>query len=173
LIKSNYTTEKFDVARTKELAAAIADPANMICFVTSQSFEAESFPLKEKWYNIPFSKEKLSKELLDKLKKPVVADNGMKLDLPTPNTFLPKNFDVIKANSEFSKIPVLMFSDKNTLWPGTDIWLKKDDKFDTPKATILCKIYTRDLHFGETPNARVFAIMWKECLESMMCELNY
>ena len=67
LIKSGYTTEKFDAVRTEELAAAIADPANMICFVTSQSFEAESFPLKERWYNIPFSKEKLSKMILYKL----------------------------------------------------------------------------------------------------------
>ena len=67
LIKSWYTIEKFDAVRTKELAAAIADPANMICFVTSKSFEAESLPLKERWYNIPFSKEKLSKMILYKL----------------------------------------------------------------------------------------------------------
>ena len=97
-----------------------------------------------------------------------MANNGKKLDLPTPNTFLPKNFDVVKANSDLSKTPVLVKQ-----WDGTDLWLKKDDKFDTPKSTILCKTYTGDLYFGETPRARVFAIMWKEILESMMCELNY
>ena len=88
--------------------------------------------------------------------------------MPTPNTFLPKNFDIIKSNEELSKNPVLVKQ-----WDETDLWVKKDDKFDTPKATILCKTYTNDHYFGETPNARVFAIMWKECLDSMMCELNY
>ena len=58
-------------------------------------------------------------------------------------------------------------------WEESDLWIKKDDKFNKPKATIQCKIYTSDLYFGQTPKARVFALMWQECLASLMQEFNY
>lgn len=112
-------------------------------------------PLKEKWYNIDFSREKYGTDLLTKMQKPVVANNGKKLDVPPVNTMLPKNFDVLKADATISEKPSLIKQ-----WEETDLWVKKDDKFQKPKATIMCKIYTSDLYFGQTPKARVFAMMW-------------
>ena len=86
---------EFDVNRTKELAGYLADPSNTMCFVTSQSFDVATLPLKEKWYNIDFSREKYSEDLLNKMKTPVVANNGKNLDLPPVNSLLPKNFDIL------------------------------------------------------------------------------
>ena len=95
LIRHSYTTLEFDTGKVKELAALIADPTNTLCFVTAQSFDTANLPLKEKWYKMDYSLEPYSAELLNKMKNPVVAENGKKLDLPPLNTFLPKNFDIL------------------------------------------------------------------------------
>jgi len=146
----------------------IADPSNTMCFVTSQSFDKESLPIQDPWYKVDFSREKYSDDLLAKMKKPAVADNGKKLDLPPVNNMLPKKFDILAADATISAKPTLAHQ-----WEETDLWVKKDDTFNKPKAIIACKIYTSDLYFGQTPKARVFALMWQECLESLMQELKY
>lgn len=143
LIRHSYTALEFDAARIKQLAALIADPANTMCFINSQSFDNASLPLKEKWYNVDFSREKYGEELLNKMKKPVVADNGKNLDLPPVNTLLPKNFNVLATDAAISAKPTLLQQ-----WEETDLWIKKDDRFNKPKALIACKIYTSDLYFG-------------------------
>lgn len=97
------------------------------------------------------------------MKKPAVANNGTKLDLPPVNKMLPKNFNVLKADARISLKPTLLQQ-----WDDTDLWGKKDDTFNKPKAIIACKIYTGDLYFGQTPKARTFGIMWQECLNSLM-----
>lgn len=168
LIRHSYMALEFDVNRTKELAGYLADPSNTMCFVTSQSFDVATLPLKEKWYNIDFSREKYSEDLLNKMKTPVVANNGKNLDLPPVNSLLPKNFDILPNDETISAKPILLQQ-----WEESDLWIKKDDKFNKPKATIQCKIYTSDLYFGQTPKARVFALMWQECLASLMQEFNY
>ena len=56
---------EFDPERIKELAGYLADPTNSQCFFTSQSFKVADLPLKEKWYNIDFKREKYSEDLLN------------------------------------------------------------------------------------------------------------
>ena len=102
LIRSSYTTLEFDEKKTAELAQLIADPSNTLCFVTAQSFKDEELPLKEYWYDLKYSLEPYSTDLLNKMKTPNVVDNGKKLDLPPVNNFLPKNFDVLPEDKSVS-----------------------------------------------------------------------
>ena len=170
LIRQEYTTLSFDKAKVQELAAMVADPANTLCFVTAQSFDTANLPLKEKWYKIDYNIEPYSAELLNKMKNPVVVDNGKKLDLPPENTFLPQNFDILPEDTALSAKPIKL---NEAGLEDVDLWYKKDDTFKKPKGTFSCKIYTSDLYFGQTPKARVFGLMWQDCLESLMQEFKY
>jgi len=40
------------------MATIMAEPENTIMFLTSQTFEESSLPLKERWYKIDYSSEK-------------------------------------------------------------------------------------------------------------------
>lgn len=58
-------------------------------------------------------------------------------------------------------------------WNDTDLWYKKDDKFERPKAIVNLKIYTNDCMFGRTPNGRVFAEVWNNFLQEYLREFYY
>ena len=87
--------------------------------------------------------------------QPNVQINKKKLDLPPPNKFIPQSLEVLPKNPELSERPILLQK-----WPETELWYKKDDKFERPKAIVQCKIYTNDCMFGRTAKGRVFIEMW-------------
>jgi secreted Zn-dependent insulinase-like peptidase len=58
-------------------------------------------------------------------------------------------------------------------WEDTDLWYKKDDKFEKPKAYINMKIYTTDCGFCVQDDARVFASVWQGVQEEYLREFNY
>ena len=66
--------------------------------------------------------------------------NKKKLGLPPANNLIPKNFDILEKNELYSVKPTLLKQ-----WEDTDLWYKKDDKFERPKAIVSMKIYTNDL----------------------------
>ena len=51
--------------------------------------------MMEKWYSIRYNSNKYSHGLMDHLCLPTLKKNGKILDLPLPNTLLPKNFDLV------------------------------------------------------------------------------
>ena len=57
-------------------------------------------------------------------------------------------------------------------WEDTDLWYKKDDKFNMPKAIINMKLYTSDCGFGTTLNGRVFSTFWMNLASECMREFN-
>lgn len=59
-------------------------------------------------------------------------------------------------------------------WDGiADLWFRKDDRFKKPKAIVGCKIYTNDLGFSTSPQAAVFAEVWKRVLQEYLREFTY
>ena len=68
LIRHFYTTLDFDEARTKEMAALIADPANCLAVLTSQSFKDEELPDHEYWYKFNYEIKPFGDELMAKMK---------------------------------------------------------------------------------------------------------
>lgn len=117
----------------------IADPKNSQMFLTSQSLDDAQLQKKEKWYKIEYSSEKYSTEFMDSLKKPEINVQGKKLDLPPPNTLLPKNFDILADDESLSGAPVLLKAFDNS-----EVWYRKDDKFKRPKGIVSLKVYTND-----------------------------
>lgn len=53
------------------------------------------------------------------------------------------------------------------------MWYLKDDKFKRPKAIIDVKLYTNDVMFGRTSQARVFIELWKGILQEYLREFYY
>ena len=67
-----------------------------------------------------------------------------KLDFPLPNNLIAKNFSIIPKDEEKSLCPKLI-----KRWSKcTDLWSKKDDKFDRPKAMVNLRIYTNDCQWN-------------------------
>ena len=52
-----------------------------------------------------------------------------KLGLPPVNNLIPKDFSILEADPTYSSSPHLLQQ-----WDDTDLWYKKDDKFNRPKA---------------------------------------
>ena len=69
---------------------------------------------------------------------------------------------------DFAGEPKLLLSTDNY-----DLWYKKDDKFQRPKAFVSLKLYTDDCQFGRDPKSRVFAHVWNEVANDFMREFNY
>ena len=147
----------------------LADPAKALIIVSSKSFEDSTLPIHEKWYKFNYSLEKMSEERINELRAPNVVDNGKLLDLPPQNNLIATNFDVLAEEQSLSARPQLL-----SKFDGVaDLWYLKDDKFKKPKAIVSCKIYTADLGFGTSPEAAVFAEVWRRVLSETLREFTY
>ena len=58
LIRHRYIADVFDKERNQQMAVELGKPENTLVFITSNSFDVESLPKKEKWYKIDYSSEK-------------------------------------------------------------------------------------------------------------------
>lgn len=108
-------------------------------YIRSKLFEGKTDKEAEH-YNTKYSIEPLSEELKNIIKNPKSSTEKKKLGHPPQNNLIAKNFDVLPEKKEMSAKPFLLKS-----WDEcTDLWYKKDDKFERPKAAVSCKIYTND-----------------------------
>ena len=82
------------------MAELLADPTNALTCLSSQTFEG--LPDIEYWHKIPFESQKLTPEQLDVCLTPEAPANGLALDLPPVNPFLPEKFAIEK------NIPMLL-----------------------------------------------------------------
>jgi secreted Zn-dependent insulinase-like peptidase len=149
------------------VAEIMASSDNTLIFLSSKSFEGDNME-KERWYSVPWMKEKYTTERIEAMKNASAPDNGLKLDLPPANTLLPKNFDILPADAEKSQKPVRIVETDLV-----DLWYKKDDTFKLPKAYIAAKIYTGDCGFGATARGRVFADCWEKVVTEYVREYAY
>jgi secreted Zn-dependent insulinase-like peptidase len=105
------------------------------------------------------------------MKNPQVAeDNGKKLSLPPYNPLIPKSFDIFDKKEEHSKQPFLLKKWEDS---QTELWYKKDDKFERPKAIVSLQVYTNDCMYGPNPKARVFVHLWEEVFQEYFREFVY
>jgi nardilysin len=168
LMRHKYVADEFKSDRIAEYAKAMAEPKNTLCFLTSKKFEDSTLPLHEKWYNIDYSSEKYSEQLLASMLKPECRDNGKLLDLPPKNTLLPKSFEIMDSDSSLSSKPALIQQ-----WDESEMWYKKDDQFKKPKAFVSMKIYSNDCYFSESAKGKVFGDLWSSCLQESLREFAY
>jgi len=102
------------------------------------------------------------------INKPNCVITSKKLDLPPPNTMIPKNFDVLAENKALSEKATLIFQDENT-----DLWYRKDDQYKQPKGIVKMRIATKDNGYGNSIEGRLFAQIWHRVLDEHLKEYTY
>mmetsp|Transcript_12503 Transcript_12503/g.21036 ORF Transcript_12503/g.21036 Transcript_12503/m.21036 type:complete len:243 (+) Transcript_12503:1089-1817(+) len=167
LIRSKYISDEFREEQIKEVADQLCLTERVSIFLRSKSFEGKTTEEAE-WYSTKFSSETIPDELLQKMKNPASPVGSKKLDLPPANNLIPKNFDVLAKQEDHSAKPKLIKK-----WEDCDLWYKKDDKFERPKAIVEMKIYTNDCGFGKNLEGRLFANVWREVQSEYLREFNY
>lgn len=63
-------------------------------------------------------------------KNPTVPAEAKKIDLPPPNTFIPKNFDLCAVSDSKEVVAKLLDDEK------IEVYYKKDDTFKVPKVSL-------------------------------------
>lgn len=122
----------------------------------------------EEWYGTKYKVTNFTDSLTEKITNPKCEIKQKKLDLPPVNNMIPTNFEVLDKDEKYSEKPQILKQ-----WDDTDLWYKKDDKFEKPKAYINMKIYTTDNDFCVEDSARVFASVWNGVQEEYLREFNY
>ena len=156
IIRSKYVAEDFDEELNKQICDLLCDPQNMNIVIYSQKFEGQT-ESEAPWYKTKYSIAPFSEQLVGKLTNPNPKENSKPLGLPPHNKLIPKNFDILDKKEDHSKEPILLKQWGN----DSELWYKKDDKFERPKAIVVTKFYSKDCNYGSDPEARVFTNLWQ------------
>ena len=85
LLRLMHGPIEFDKERTGQLALMLSDPDKTNIFLSSKSFENDTFAYKEPYYKVPYDKEPFSNQLQTAVFSPQILLNGLELALPPPN----------------------------------------------------------------------------------------
>jgi secreted Zn-dependent insulinase-like peptidase len=110
----------------------------------------------------------LPEKLMEKAKSMKFDKSRCPFKLPEKNIMIPKNFQILEADEKYSNKPILLQQ-----WIETDLWYKKDDKYQRPKAIVEMKIYTNDNGFGQNIKGRLFAHLWQRIVSEYLREFIY
>jgi len=74
----------------------LSNPANANIFLSSKSFEKDTFANQEYYYKVPYDRVPISEKLRKAIYSPTKADDDeLELGLPPVNQFIPKNFEIV------------------------------------------------------------------------------
>ena len=130
MLSANILIEKYDPELINEMLSYLK-LENCSIVISSKTFQGQT-DSKEKYFGTDYKIEDFSLELIEKLKNPGL---NQCLKFPEPNEFIPTNFNIIKADSELSKVPVVILN--------SDIikaWYLKDEIYLKPKVFYGIKI---------------------------------
>ena len=117
IIRHSYVKELFDPKLIKGLNEMLSKSDRFNIYLLSASLESECDRI-EPVMMTKYSVEEFSEDLLQKIEWPNIS-KGKKIGLPPPNQLLPKNFDMIELDPEFSHQPKQI-----SIWNDMDIWYK-------------------------------------------------
>jgi secreted Zn-dependent insulinase-like peptidase len=163
MIKNRFLTKTFDLEKNKLYAIELCDPANVLIFMRSKSFEGQTDQVME-WYDTKYSINDFSDEFYKLMREPNCEITDKKLDLPPPNTLIAKNFDILPKDAAKAQKP-------KEIEEG--LWYKKDDQFNRPKSIVKLKVYTNDCLYQILPEARAFVNLWVAILDEYLGEFSY
>lgn len=93
---------------------------------------------KEPWYNVKYTKEKFTPELLNKMKNPSVFED-IKLGDPPMNLLFPNDISILPSSEFDPKSPTLLLNNEDI-----EAWNFKCTKFNVPIVIACDNIYTND-----------------------------
>ncbi|KAG5440368.1 hypothetical protein PCANB_001938 [Pneumocystis canis] len=136
-------------------------PDNFFLLIASQA-KPGNWNRREKWYNSPYMRTRISKKLKQKLSN--LTENLM-LKLPVPNPFIPKNF-IIKPPKENVYKPSLIYNSSLV-----NVWFKQDDTFSTPR-THAHFLFKSPLYHG-TSRLAVGTIIYVKLINNAMRDIQF
>lgn len=112
ILRSGYVADIFDEQKISSIASELCNPQNLNIYLRSKSLETECTETEE-WYSTKHVITPFSESLLAKMNLPNCPISHKKIDLPPPNTLIPKNFDILPNNPEDSTEPKLVLNDES------------------------------------------------------------
>eukprot|EP00002_Diphylleia_rotans_P025102 TRINITY_DN4963_c0_g4_i10.p1 TRINITY_DN4963_c0_g4~~TRINITY_DN4963_c0_g4_i10.p1 ORF type:complete len:965 (-),score=237.06 TRINITY_DN4963_c0_g4_i10:2105-4999(-) len=149
----------YDDALIRDFATYLT-PENVRIVIISKTFE-DSTPLREKWYQTPYSKDKISKEQM----KLYLEDAAEGLFITAKNPFIPENLE-LKQDLESKDEPSLVYDSKEL-----KIWYKPSLKFKQPKAVVNLQIFSPLCY--SSPRNVVLTNLFMDLLVDAVNELTY
>ncbi|KAF9347764.1 Insulinase (Peptidase M16) [Mortierella sp. AD094] len=123
-----------------------------------------SFTITEKWFGTGYHVDQVSASLMERLQNLALHPE---FNLPPPNEFLPKSFEIFKTTKlATSTHPALI---KDT--PLIRLWYKKDNVFLIPKVNIFFRLYSPLA--TASPTNHVQSVLCLELIEDSLNEELY
>ncbi|KAJ3185740.1 Insulinase (Peptidase M16) [Gaertneriomyces sp. JEL0708] len=164
VLSGAYLLERYDEEMIRSCCAYLrSDNFRFVVMSPGFNFDESDGWKKAQWYGTEYC----VKDFDDKLKSDLQnVELSSELHLPTPNEFVPENFQVEKHTGE----PLLGAKIiKET--PLTRLWHKKDDTFWVPKATVYFQLKNPLGYMS--PLACVLTRMYAEILKDALNEFSY
>ena len=99
--------------------------------------------------------EMIEGDLLNAIVNPNPDLKNKVIDIPPENKLLPKKFEIVQTEEEYTGTPKFISEVKDT-----DVWFRQETKFRHPKGMVHMKLYTSDNGFGFFSESSVFAYVW-------------
>lgn len=166
-----YVVEEFDTQRFQEIADILVSPEKLNILVGSKKFEgSEDVDQLADWFDTPYGTEFFSDNLIALMTNPDPVITDKLLGLPPVNNLIPEDFSILEPNETYSSSAHLLQQ-----WDDTDLWYKKDDRFEMPKAIVQLSIFTNDIGFGQNNNleADIFSLVWNGVQDEFLREFDY
>uniref|UniRef100_A0A0K0EQW9 Insulin-degrading enzyme n=1 Tax=Strongyloides stercoralis TaxID=6248 RepID=A0A0K0EQW9_STRER len=135
ILTAKWLSESFDPTKIKQVLSGLT-PENMIYSVIAQKFSGKPNAEKEIIYGTEYTKEKLSSEFIEELKK-AECNSQEFLYLPEPNRYISTSFDLVERETPEIIYPRIIGEDK-----FKRIWFKQDNEFNLPKCNLVLSIHS-------------------------------
>lgn len=141
-----------------ELFLSYIKPENLNLMIQGNELETNQ---TEKFYGTEYRVEKISDDVLDKLKQ---LSLDSRFALPVPNDFIPKKLELLSSKTKTE--PAKLIDDDRGVF-----WFQLDDQFLLPKANIQLLLLNRSTN--DTPEHKAMSILYSMALNESLNEWNY
>ncbi|KAI5958477.1 STE23 [Candida margitis] len=162
-ILSSSVVRKYDPEAIKKFGSYL-NPGNFRVTLVSPEFEGLS--QKEKWYGTEYQVQDIPQALIASINKP--TSNNSHLHFPSPNPFIPTNFDILtKKSVEHPQIAPYLVNHDNKM----NLWYKQDDQFEVPKGTIEIVFHLPGSNVDVASATK--SVMFAEMLDDHLNQVTY
>ncbi len=157
ILQGPYLWQEFDAQAIQNILTKLT-PSNVIRSFVSPSVESEQ---RETWFNGPFTKNKITKEVQNKWQNSPLAEG---LFIPVANPFIPQNTDTIAAPKQASPNMILKEA-------GIEVWHMNDLEFKGPQSSLFINL--RSPLMQSSPAEQVLVDAWMNLLNDKLNSFSY
>ncbi|EGW30608.1 uncharacterized protein SPAPADRAFT_143847 [Spathaspora passalidarum NRRL Y-27907] len=158
---SSSVYRKFDPELIKKYGQYL-NADNFRVFLVSQLLQG--LTKSEKWYGTKYEYESIPQDLLTKIKSSRV---NPVFHYPTPNDFIPTDFEISKRKSATPQVCPYLLENNERI----DLWYKQDDQFEVPKGTIELAFHLPNSNTDV--KSSTFSSLFSELLTEELNQITY